>query len=133
MPDDTFFVCRHMKHLPCGYETTTPLSSHVFFYHLSFIVFLLHSVLLPQTLNPEPWRASARARASAQARARAQRVIYVRNPNSVWTATIARVGAFCSVFQTVQDSPAKSEEFCNPSHRFSKFRLKISQGFANFI
>ena len=48
--------------------------------------------------------------------------------SAVWTATIARVGAFCSVFQTVQDSPAKSEEFCKPSHQFSKFR----QNFAKF-
>ena len=51
---------------------------------------------------------------------------------------IARVGAFCSVFQTVQDSPAKSEEFCKPSHQFSKFRqifansCKFLQILANF-
>ena len=39
-----------------------------------------------------------------------------------------RIGAFCSVFQTVQDSPTESEELCNPSHQFSKFR----QNFAKF-
>ena len=53
--------------------------------------------------------------------------------SAVWTATIARVGAFCSVFQTVQDSPTKSEEFCNPSHQFSKFRKIVADFYVNFL
>ena len=45
--------------------------------------------------------------------------------SSVWTATIARVGAFCSIFQTVHDYATETQEFCRPSHQFSKIRQNI--------
>ena len=45
---------------------------------------------------------------------------------AVWTPTIARVGAFCSVFQDVHAYAAESEGLCRPLHKFSKFRENIS-------
>ena len=51
--------------------------------------------------------------------------------SAVWTATIARVGAFFSVFQTVQDSPIIRRNFAILRTNFQNF-VKISQSFANF-
>jgi len=43
-------------------------------------------------------------------------------PSAVWTATIARVCAFCSVFQNLHNKLAESLEFSRHSHQLSNFR-----------
>ena len=53
--------------------------------------------------------------------------------SAVWIATIARLRAFCSVFQNVQDYATETEEFCSPSHQLSKCRQNFQYLIGNIL